>query len=62
MLKCIDTVISDTIYYDMFNVMPYLNLYYDVIVWELNLQLCMQSVSITINVVSSNPGQARCTR
>jgi hypothetical protein len=29
-----------------------------VIVWQLGLQLPMQSVSITTNVVSSNPTQA----
>jgi len=33
-----------------------------VIVWYFNLQLPMQSVHITTNVVSSNPSQARCTR
>ena len=33
-----------------------------VIVRQLDLQLPMQSVSITTNVVSSNPDQARCTR
>jgi predicted GNAT superfamily acetyltransferase len=33
-----------------------------VIVWELDLQLPVQSVPITINVVSSNPIQVRCTR
>ena len=33
-----------------------------VIVWQLDLQLPMQSVSITTNVVSSNPAQGRCTR
>ena len=32
-----------------------------VIVWELDLQLPMQSVPITINVVSSNLTEARCT-
>jgi hypothetical protein len=32
-----------------------------VIVWKLDLQLPMQSVHITTNVVSSNPTQARCT-
>jgi len=31
------------------------------IVWELDLQLPMQSVPITTKVVSSNPAQARCT-
>ena len=33
-----------------------------VIVWWLDLQLPMQSVPITTNVVSLNPAQARCTR
>jgi hypothetical protein len=33
-----------------------------VIVWQLDLQLPMQSVPITTNIVSSNPAQARCTR
>ena len=34
-----------------------------VIVWQLDLQLPMQSVPITTNhVVSSNPTQARCAR
>jgi len=33
-----------------------------VIVWWLDLQLTMQSVPITTNVVDSNPDQARCTR
>jgi hypothetical protein len=33
-----------------------------VIVLLLDLQLPMQSVSITTNVVSSNPAQVRCTR
>jgi hypothetical protein len=33
-----------------------------VIVWELDLQLPVQSVPITINVVSSNPIQVRWTR
>ena len=36
-----------------------------VIVWYiilLALELSMQSVPITTNVVSSNPAQARCTR
>jgi hypothetical protein len=32
-----------------------------VIVWSLDLQLPVQSVPITTNVVSSNPGQTRCT-
>jgi hypothetical protein len=32
------------------------------IVWWLDLQLPMQSVPITIKVVSLNPAQARCTR
>ena len=31
-----------------------------VIVWQLDLQLPMQSVTITTNVVSSNPAHARC--
>jgi hypothetical protein len=31
------------------------------IVWKLDLQLPMQSVPITTEVVSSNPAQARCT-
>ena len=31
------------------------------IVWQLDLQLPMQSVPITTKVVSSNPAQARCT-
>ena len=30
--------------------------------WLLDLQLPMQSVPITTNVVSLNPTQARCTR
>ena len=30
-----------------------------VITWQLDLQLSMQSVSITTNVVSSNPAQGR---
>jgi hypothetical protein len=34
----------------------------DVIVWYLDLQLLMQSVPITTNVVSWNPAQARCNR
>ena len=33
----------------------------DVVVWYLDLQLPMQSVPITTNIVSSNPTQARCT-
>ena len=33
-----------------------------VIVWKSDLQLPMQSVPITNNVVSSNPAQTRCTR
>ena len=33
-----------------------------VIVWKLDLQLHMQSLPITTNVMSSNPAQARCTR
>jgi hypothetical protein len=33
-----------------------------VIVWWLDLQLPMQSVPITTEVVSLNPVQARCTR
>jgi hypothetical protein len=33
-----------------------------VIVWYLDLQLPVQSVPITTNVVSSNPAQAKCTR
>ena len=33
-----------------------------VIVWELDLQLPVQSVPITTTVVSSNPSQVRCTR
>ena len=33
-----------------------------VIVWWLDLQLSMQSLPITTNVVSSNPLQAMCTR
>ena len=32
------------------------------IVWLLNIQLHVQSVHITTNVVSSNPTQVRCTR
>ena len=32
-----------------------------VIVWSLDLQLPVQSVPITTNVVSSNPAQASCT-
>ena len=32
------------------------------IAWQLDLQLHMQSVPITTNVVSSNPTQARCTQ
>jgi hypothetical protein len=32
------------------------------IVWHLDLQLSMQSVPITANVVSSNIAQARCTQ
>jgi len=32
------------------------------IVWLLHLQLPVQSVPITTEVVSSNPAQARCTR
>ena len=33
-----------------------------VIIWYLDLQIPMQSVPITTNVVSSNSTQARCTR
>jgi hypothetical protein len=33
-----------------------------VILWQLDLQLSMQSVYITANIVSSNPARARCTR
>ena len=33
-----------------------------VIVFQLDLQLCMQSVPITTNVASSNYAQVRCTR
>ena len=33
-----------------------------VIVWQLDLQLTMQSVPITTKVVSLNPAQTRCTR
>jgi len=33
-----------------------------VIVWYLDLQLLMQSVPITTEVLSLNPAQARCTR
>ena len=33
-----------------------------VIIWLLDLQLPMQSVPITTNIVSSNPAQTRCTR
>jgi len=33
-----------------------------VIVWYLDLQLAVQSVPITTEVVSLNPTQARCTR
>jgi len=33
-----------------------------VIVWWLDLQLLMQSVPVTTNVVSSNPVQAMCIR
>jgi len=33
-----------------------------VIVWQLDLQLPMQSVPITTNIVSSNPAHARCIR
>ena len=33
-----------------------------VIVWYLDLQLPMQSVPMTTNVVSSNPAQTRYTR
>ena len=33
-----------------------------VIIWWLNLQLPMQSMPITTNVVSSNPVQVRCTQ
>jgi hypothetical protein len=33
-----------------------------VIVWYLDLQLPMQFVPITTNVVSSNPAHAMCTR
>jgi len=33
-----------------------------VFVWYLDFQLPMQSVPITIAVVSSNPAQERCTR
>ena len=33
-----------------------------VIVWLLDLQLPIQSLPITTNVVSSNPVQARCNR
>ena len=33
-----------------------------VIVWHLDLQLSMQSVPITANVVSSNIAQVRCTQ
>jgi len=33
-----------------------------VIIWKLDLQLPMQSVPITNNVVSSNPAKTRCTR
>jgi len=32
------------------------------IVWYLDLQLSMQLVPNTANVVSTNPAQARCTR
>jgi hypothetical protein len=32
------------------------------IVWYLDLQLPMQSVPITTEVVSSNPAQMRCTQ
>ena len=32
----------------------------DVILWLLLIQLAMQSVPITTNVVSLNPAQARC--
>ena len=32
------------------------------VVWSLDLQLPMQSVPITTNVVSTNPAQVRCTR
>jgi len=32
------------------------------IVWQLDLQLPMQSVLITTNAVSSNPAQAKYTR
>jgi len=33
-----------------------------VIVWQLDLQLHMQSVTITTEVVSSNSAQARCNQ
>jgi hypothetical protein len=33
-----------------------------VMVWQLDLQLHMQSVPITTNVASLNPVQVRCTR
>ena len=32
------------------------------VVWELDLQLPMQSVPITTNIVSSKPTLARCTQ
>jgi len=32
-----------------------------VVVWYCDLQLPIQSVPITINILSSNPAQARCT-
>ena len=34
----------------------------DVVVCYLDLQLALQSVPSTTNIVSSNPTQARCTR
>ena len=34
----------------------------NVFAWSLDLQLPMQSVPITTNVLSSNPAQTRCTR
>ena len=33
-----------------------------VVIWYLDLQLPMQSVPITTNIVSLNPAQAMCTR
>jgi len=33
-----------------------------VVIWQLDFQRPVQSVSITTNVVSSNSAQARCTR